>query len=43
MADSKENLFDTAIHPNMNGIAPGNAPTKTENEEIRLSGVYAKT
>src|SRR5690606_30063009 len=29
-----------ATHPNMKGMAPGNAPTKTERGDIVFSGVY---
>ena len=36
-------LLVTATHPNIKGIAPGKAPTKTENDVLRFKGVYAKT
>ena len=32
-------LLLTAIQPNIKGIAPGKAPTKTDNEEILFNGV----
>ena len=36
--------FVTATQPNMNGMAPGKAPTKTEmGAETLLRGVYANT
>ena len=40
---SMAKLLVTATHPNINGIAPGRAPTNTENEVLRFRGVYAKT
>lgn len=36
-------LFVAAIAPNIGGIAPGIAPTKTAQGEILFIGVYIKT
>ena len=43
MPGSISKSFVTATQPNMNGMAPGKAPTKTEMGETLLRGVYANT